>query len=193
MGGGSRETNNNQRGRDYKGSSYPCNEGTPGARIRSQTRGNWAGRENHKEFSLGIPSRDPEFLTMKVRIGTQSYRFNPYPNNKGCLDRRKESQVKSRKPRFRPGDVVVYRKQKQSVKPGLHAKDIQPEPHGDTYTYLVDKFWRVIAVNPDNTLVVSTRKGKKLTINGDDPNLRGTRWWDRLFFWKRFPPIVEGD
>src|SRR5690349_13397043 len=74
--------------------------------------------------------------------------------------------------RFRPGDVVVYRKQKNSVHPGPHARDIQPAPHGDSYAYAVEKFWRVEAVRPDHTLVVRTRKGKQHTIAADDPNLR---------------------
>jgi hypothetical protein len=89
--------------------------------------------------------------------------------------------------RFRPGDVVVYRKQKSSVRPGAHAKEIQPAPHGDTYSYAVEKFWRVVAVQPDNTLVVRTRKRKQHTIAADDPNLRRAHWWERLLFWHRFP------
>ena len=94
---------------------------------------------------------------------------------------------------FRPGDVVVYRKQKSSVHPGLHARDIQPAPHGDFYSYWVDKFWRVVAVQPDNTLVVRTRKGKQHTIAADDPNLRRAHWWERLLFRHRFPPRAPGE
>jgi hypothetical protein len=89
--------------------------------------------------------------------------------------------------RFRPGDVVVYRKQKRSFRPGPHAKDIQPAPHGDTYSYAVEKFWRVVAVQTDNTLIVRTRKRKQHTIAADDPNLRRVHWWERLLFWHRLP------
>jgi hypothetical protein len=89
---------------------------------------------------------------------------------------------------FRPGDVVVYRKQKSSARPGPHARDIQPALHGDSYSYSVDKFWRVIGIRPDNMLVVLTRKGKQHTIAANDPNLRRAHWWERLFFWHRFPP-----
>ena len=95
--------------------------------------------------------------------------------------------------RFRPGDVVVYRKQKSSVHPGAHARDIQPAEHGDTYSYSVDKFWRVVALQPDHTLVVRTRKGKEHTIRPDDPNLRRAHWWEWLFFWHRFPPRRPGE
>jgi hypothetical protein len=94
--------------------------------------------------------------------------------------------------RFRPGDVVVYRKQKSSVHPGQHARAVEPAPHGDDYTYCVDKFWRVEAVGPDDTLVVRTRKGKHLTIAAGDPNLRRPRWWERLLLRHRFPPYVSG-
>ena len=50
---------------------------------------------------------------------------------------------------FQPGDCVIYRKQKYSLRPGPHAKVISPAPHGDYYSYCVDKFWRVIAVQAD--------------------------------------------
>lgn len=90
--------------------------------------------------------------------------------------------------RFQPGDVVVYHKEKSSVHPGPHARDIQPAPHGDSYSYSVDKFWRVIGVLPDNTFVVLTRRGKQHTITADEPALRKAHWWERLLFRYRFPP-----
>jgi hypothetical protein len=95
--------------------------------------------------------------------------------------------------RFRPGDVVVYRKQKNSVHPGPHARDIQPAPHGGSYAYSVEKFWRVVAVRPDDTLVLRTRKGKQHTVAATDPNLRRAHWWERLWFGHRFPPRTPGE
>ncbi len=65
---------------------------------------------------------------------------------------------------------------------------VQPALHGDLYSYSVDKFWRVIGVRHDNTLVVLTRKGKQHTIAATDPNLRRAHWWERLLFGHRFPP-----
>jgi hypothetical protein len=94
--------------------------------------------------------------------------------------------------RIRPGDVVVYRKQKSSLRPGPHARDIQPATHGDSYSYSVEKFWRVVAVEPDQTLVVRTRKGKQHTLVASDPNLRRAHWWERLLFWHRCPPRTPG-
>ena len=89
---------------------------------------------------------------------------------------------------FQRGDAVVYRKQKSSARPGPNARDIQPALHGDSYSYSVDKFWRVIRILDNNTLVVLTRKGKQHTIVVSDPNLRQAHWWERLLFWHRFPP-----
>jgi len=89
---------------------------------------------------------------------------------------------------FRPGDVVVYRKQKSSAVPGPHAKGVWPAANGDTYSYFVDKFWRVVEVGSDDTIIVSTRKGKRHTIPAGDPNLRRVHWWERLLFKSRFPP-----
>jgi hypothetical protein len=92
--------------------------------------------------------------------------------------------------RFQPGDVVVYRKQKHSLHPGPHARDIHPAQYGDDYSYSVDKFWRVITVQPNHTLAVLTRRGKVHEIAADDPALRRAHWWERLLFWYRFPPYT---
>jgi hypothetical protein len=90
--------------------------------------------------------------------------------------------------RFQAGDVVIYRKPKNSLHPGPHARDIHPAPHGDSYSYLVEKYWRVVAVQPDHTLIIRTRRGKQHTIPADDPNLRRAHWWERLLFRHRFSP-----
>jgi hypothetical protein len=89
---------------------------------------------------------------------------------------------------FRPGDVVVFRKQKASKRPGPHARDVEPSPRGEFYSYLVDKFWRVVEVEPSGTLLVRTRRGKQHQIKADDPNLRPVCWWERLLRSARFPP-----
>jgi hypothetical protein len=90
---------------------------------------------------------------------------------------------------FRPGDAVIYRKQKYSLRPGPNAKIVCPAPYGDFYSYCVDKFWKVVSVDSPNQIVVCTRKGKKLTLSVDDPALRPARWWERLLFWRRFPAV----
>jgi hypothetical protein len=90
--------------------------------------------------------------------------------------------------RFRLGDVVVYRKRKVSACPGPRARGVSPAPRGESYSYSVDKFWRVVAVEPGGGLVVQTRRGKRHTLDADDPALRRTYWWERLLFRHRLPP-----
>ena len=82
---------------------------------------------------------------------------------------------------------MIYRKQKFSVHPGPHAQDIHPAPHGDSYSYCVSKFYRVIAVRAQE-VVVRTRRGRQRTLAAADPALRRAHWWERLLFWHLFPP-----
>jgi len=93
-------------------------------------------------------------------------------------------------PYFHPGDVVVYRKHKSSVHPGPRAKDIFPAPAGDFYSYAVDKFWRVVAVLPNDMLIVRSRRGKEHRIAAQDPALRKPHWWEKLLYHRRFPPYA---
>jgi hypothetical protein len=88
---------------------------------------------------------------------------------------------------FKPGDFVIYRKQKFSVRPGPHAKGISPAPRGDYYSYHVDKFWRVTSVLSDDKVIVCTRRGKQHTLPAGDPALRRANWWERLLLRRRFP------
>jgi hypothetical protein len=90
---------------------------------------------------------------------------------------------------FKPGDRVIYRKQKYSVHPGQNARVIHPAPHGDGYSYEVEKFWTVVAMEPDQKILVCTRRGKQLTISIHDPALRPAHWWERLLFRHRFPVL----
>jgi hypothetical protein len=93
---------------------------------------------------------------------------------------------------FAPGDYVIYRKQKFSVHPSPRAKEIRPCPRGDFYSYLVDKFWLVVAVQGTDKIIVCTRRAKRLAINISDPALRRASWLERLVFRRRFPiSIVE--
>jgi hypothetical protein len=89
---------------------------------------------------------------------------------------------------FRTGDCVIYRKPKFSAHPGPHAQEIHPAPNGDTYTYCVPKFYRVVAVQPEHTIVVRTRRGRQRTLAVLDPALRQAHWWERLLFAGHFPP-----
>lgn len=95
------------------------------------------------------------------------------------------------KAQFHPGDLVIYRKQKISLCPPRGARHVSPAVHGDHYSYLVDKFWTVIAVEPNDAILVRTRRGKELRIPAEDPCLRPASWLERLVFRRRFPAFVR--
>jgi hypothetical protein len=90
---------------------------------------------------------------------------------------------------FSPGDQVIYRKQKHSTHPGPRATGIHPAPHGEDYSYQVNKFWIVVDAEPDAEVIVRTRRGKEHIIAIDDPALRKARWWERFVFGSRFPTL----
>jgi hypothetical protein len=94
---------------------------------------------------------------------------------------------------FKAGDCVIYRKQKFSSHPGPHARGISPAPNGDSYSYCVDKCYRVMSVRPDRTVVVCTRRGRQRTLAADDPALRRAKWWERLLLRRRFPPCPSAE
>lgn len=94
--------------------------------------------------------------------------------------------------KYQVGDHVVYHKPKHSTHPGPRAVDLHPAPQGDEYSYIIDKFWTVIALINDHTIEVRTRKGKTHQLNIHDPLLRKAGLLEGWFFRNRFPP-VEGD
>ena len=87
---------------------------------------------------------------------------------------------------FQVGDPVIYRKPKNSPRPGPRARETYPLKHGETYHYVVDKFWKVIGINDDDTVDVVTRTGKKHRLEKNDPNLHKARFIKYLLFRKRF-------
>ncbi|QNN25374.1 hypothetical protein HED60_07375 [Planctomycetales bacterium ZRK34] len=98
-----------------------------------------------------------------------------------------------RGPRFKVGDPVVCSVTKYSAHPGSRARDIDPESLGEKYRYVVDKYWVVSEILPDNTCVLRTRRGKQRRMPIDAPNLRHARLWERLFFPNRFPDLPSAD
>ena len=91
---------------------------------------------------------------------------------------------------FRRGDLVIYRKYKHRASPGPRAKEVEPEPKGEEYSYCVDKFWIVTDVN-QREVILATRRGKQHVVDIEDPNLRPARWWERILFRDRFPTNTE--
>jgi hypothetical protein len=89
--------------------------------------------------------------------------------------------------KWRVGDWAVYLKQKSSLSPGPRAKEVTPASAGDTYSYIVEKYWVVEALLPDNQLRLKTRRGKRHVVSVEDPALRKPRWWEKIFSASRFP------
>lgn len=90
---------------------------------------------------------------------------------------------------FHVGDKVILTLDKFGVNPGPRAKNIAPAPHGELYSYQVDKYWVVTEVRSDGNLLVKTRRGKTHLVAADDPRLRKASWLERWFFTKRFPSL----
>ena len=88
--------------------------------------------------------------------------------------------------RFKVNDWVICTREKYSLSPGRRAKNISPSPHGELYSYEVDKYWIVRQVLPD-LLVLETRTGKHRQLPIADRRLRHPTWWERFFYADRFP------
>ncbi|WP_201743586.1 hypothetical protein [Roseiconus nitratireducens] len=93
---------------------------------------------------------------------------------------------------WKRGDWAVYRKSKQGSTPGRRAAQVIASPKGETYRYVVDKFWVVDDVLSDGRLRLVTARGKVHTINVDDPNLRRPGLLQRLLWRERFVQVEEG-
>lgn len=92
---------------------------------------------------------------------------------------------------YHTGDRIVYRKQKASTRPGPRAHDVYAAPFGETYSYVVDKFWRIQDLTDDGRIVATTRTHKIHYLNPNDPNLHKAGWLERLRYRSRFPQAEE--
>ncbi|MEZ6133611.1 MAG: hypothetical protein R3C53_01750 [Pirellulaceae bacterium] len=93
--------------------------------------------------------------------------------------------------KYRIGDRVVYTRHKYTSCPGPRAKNVFAAPNGESYEYVVDKFWVVRDVQPDGNLIVETRRGKTHVISSDDPQLRRANLLERLFKGRLFPQTTR--
>ena len=91
--------------------------------------------------------------------------------------------------RYSVGDCVVYYMGKESQSPGPRATHVVPASAGETYSYEVPKYWRVLEIGSNGTLVLRTRRGKLKMVELVDPRLRKAHWWEKLFFSSRFPSL----
>ncbi|MEZ6136050.1 MAG: hypothetical protein R3C53_14205 [Pirellulaceae bacterium] len=89
------------------------------------------------------------------------------------------------------GSKVVFAKDKVSDSPGKRATEISPQPKGDAYSYIVEKYWVVKQIHDDQTATLVTRRGKEHIVPLDDPRLRKANWWERCFLSSRFPKLDQ--
>jgi hypothetical protein len=82
---------------------------------------------------------------------------------------------------FRQHEVVVYEKTKHGPHPGPRARAVRPAPLGETYDYLVDKYWIVVASRTDGSLVLRTPGGKLHELRVADPCLRRPTLREKLW------------
>jgi hypothetical protein len=94
--------------------------------------------------------------------------------------------------KFAVGAMIVFRKSKRGTAPSPRAINLRPAPHGDDYGYEIEKYWRVTAVLPSGQLEVVTRRGKRHTVEANDPRLRPANFFERWFLASRFPPADVG-
>ncbi len=88
--------------------------------------------------------------------------------------------------KLKVGDFVIVKKFKASTRPSPRAKDIDPAMHGDTYSYRIDKYWKVVQVLDDGSIEIETRRGKRHQIDTHNQEFRKANLLDRLFHRDRF-------
>jgi hypothetical protein len=93
--------------------------------------------------------------------------------------------------KYKPGDFLIYKKQKRSGQPGPRAHSIAPAVQDEKFMYVVDKFWVVEQVHDDGTLDARTPGGKRHRLSTNDPNLRRPTWWQRIWYRSRFRQLMQ--
>ena len=83
---------------------------------------------------------------------------------------------------FKIGEFVIMEKVKSSTHPSPQAKNIQPSPHGEYYSYIIKKFWKVVRIFENGTIEIETRRGKHHRLDKDTPTLRKLGFWEKLRF-----------
>jgi hypothetical protein len=82
---------------------------------------------------------------------------------------------------------VIYHQFEMSTHPVAGAHDIEPTERGESYSYVVDQFLRIVRVNTDGTLDAVARDGRMHRVAAADPLLEKPGWWFRLMHRRLFP------
>lgn len=91
---------------------------------------------------------------------------------------------------FQLGDLVVYRRTEHGPSPAPTAIRVAPSRGGDMYSYVVESFSVITAVNEDHTVCVETEDERRFTVREDDLNLRRAGIWERIRYSHRFPTLT---
>ena len=102
------------------------------------------------------------------------------------------SEGRGMQAKWKSGDWAIYRKSKRGANPGRRASQVVASPKGESYRYVVDKFWVVDEVLSDGRLRLVTARGKAHTIDADDPNLRRPGLLQKFLWRERFEHVEEG-
>jgi hypothetical protein len=87
---------------------------------------------------------------------------------------------------LRPGDLIIFSLPGRSTNPGLDAKDVRPERHGEGYLFTIEHFW-VVANTHGAQVAVRTRQGGIRILDTADGRMHVASWWERLIYRRRFP------
>ena len=112
--------------------------------------------------------------------------FKPPPLPRSLLVRKEYREIKMDPTRFKINDWVICTREKHGLSPGKRAKNISPSPHGELYSYEVDKYW-IVRDKTDSQLVLETRTGKRHVVAADDRRLRAPNFFEKWWFKSRFP------
>lgn len=88
--------------------------------------------------------------------------------------------------KLQSGDFVIVKKYKASTHPSPRAKDVNPASSGETYSYRIDKFWKVVQVLDDDTIEIETRRGKRHQFDPRSLSFRKATLLDRWLHGARF-------
>lgn len=89
--------------------------------------------------------------------------------------------------KFSINDCVIYHEPETSTRPAPEARDVRPAEMGEFYSYVIDRYWRVVRVHADGSLDVASRTGQLHRVRANDPLLQKAGWWRRLVKRRMFP------
>jgi hypothetical protein len=91
--------------------------------------------------------------------------------------------------RFAVNDRVIYHQSEYSTRPAPNAHDVSAAERGEMYSYVVDRFWRVVCVNTDGTIDAVGSDGRLYNVPASDDRLERVRWWHRLTYRRFFAGV----